>query len=254
MKRLLALLALIASTASAAVVPTPGAEDPRIRWVRYDPEQVVELTGTLGYQMTIEFGPNERIENVSIGDSLGWQITPNRRASLLFVKPVMRAAHPTDMTVVTTLRRYTFDLTVRPTPRHGNDGVIYALRFVYPPPVALTGAPAAPPPKPEPEDVNHAYSYRGSSALLPARVFDDGHSTYFTFAANADIPAILALDGKHDASTVNSAMRDGYVVVDRLAPGFVLKRGKETTTIINDGWRAPEPGPLAPPRAGRGER
>ena len=36
------------------------------------------------------------------------------------------------------------------------------------------------------------------------------------------------------------------VVVDQLAPAFVLRRGKDSTTIINQGWREPAPGPLSP--------
>jgi type IV secretion system protein VirB9 len=41
-------------------------------------------------------------------------------------------------------------------------------------------------------------------------------------------------------------MRDGFVVVDQLAPAFILRRGKVSTTIINQGWRDPAPGPLSP--------
>ena len=58
-------------------------------------------------------------------------------------------------------------------------------------------------------------------------------------------PAILALDGKKEV-VVNSSTRDGFVVVDQLAPIFILRRGKESTTIINQGWREPAPGPLSP--------
>jgi type IV secretion system protein VirB9 len=243
MIRWLLPIALLASAAQAAVVPMAGPGDPRIRWVRYDPDQVVELKATLGYQMTIEFGEDERIENVSIGDSLGWQITPNRKATLLFVKPVARGAR-TNMTVITTTRRYAFELSSRRLgPNDRGETVIYGLRFSYP--VALRLAEAPPPPPAPPQDVNHAYSYRGSGKDLPTRVFDDGRATYFSFADNSDYPAILALDGKKE-TMVNSSMRDGFVVVDQLAPAFVLRRGKDSTTIINQGWREPAPGPLSP--------
>jgi type IV secretion system protein VirB9 len=251
-RRAIMLGALLLATAplAAAVVPAAGPGDPRIRWVHYDPDQVVQLAGTLGYQMTIEFGDDERIENVSIGDSLGWQITPNRKASLLFLKPIAASARHTDMTVVTSLRRYTFDLSAHAG--RGRDATIYALRFVYPPPVILAAA-DGPPPKLLPKIANEAYSYRGSTATLPTRVFDDGHDTYFAFAEQADYPAILALDGKKQEESVNSAVRDGYVVVDQLAPAFVLRRGTETTTIINDGWHTPQPDALAPqPAKGKG--
>lgn len=243
MIRWLIPLALLASAAQAGVVPTAGPGDPRIRWVRYDPDQVVELKATLGYQMTIEFGEDERIENVSIGDSLGWQITPNRKATLLFVKPVARGAR-TNMTVITSTRRYAFELSSRRLgPNDRGENVIYGLRFSYPVPLRLAEAP--PPPPAPPQDVNHAYSYRGSGKDLPTRVFDDGRATYFSFADTSDYPAILALDGKKE-TMVNSSMRDGFVVVDQLAPAFVLRRGKDSTMIINQGWREPAPGPLSP--------
>ena len=55
--------------------------------------QIVQILGKAGIQSTIEFAADERIENVAVGDSSAWQITPNRRASLLFVKP-LSAAQP----------------------------------------------------------------------------------------------------------------------------------------------------------------
>jgi type IV secretion system protein VirB9 len=97
--------------------PAPGAVDPRIRTVAYDPDQVVRLTGYFGIQTMLEFAPDERIENVSIGDAMGWQVTPNKKANLLFLKPLDRTA-ATNMTVVTDRRRYVFELVVaRPRPR-----------------------------------------------------------------------------------------------------------------------------------------
>ncbi len=40
----------------------------------------------------IEFGHGERIENVAVGDSSAWQVTPNKRANLLFLKPLFGKA------------------------------------------------------------------------------------------------------------------------------------------------------------------
>jgi len=45
---------------------------------------------------------------------------------------------------------------------------------------------------------------------------------------------------------VNVASRSGYLVVDRVARAFVLRRGQETTRIINDGYKEEGPGPLSP--------
>lgn len=242
----LAVTPALPPSAWAAVTPLPSAGDPRMRVVKYIPEEVVELVGDLGYQLTIEFGDGERIENVSIGDAQGWQVTPNRKADLLFLKPIDHAA-PTNMTVVTNLRRYAFELRVRPkVPAGAEQSVIYGLRFDYPAP------PPAPPftekaaAKTPPQVVNAAYSYEGSSKSLPARVFDDGKSTYFQFAEADDYPAIYALEPDSGEAVVNFTVRDGYVVVDQVARGFVLRRGADMTRLYNDGYRETLPGPLSP--------
>ena len=40
--------------------------------------------------------------------------------------------------------------------------------------------------------------------------------------------------------------RDGYVVVDQVARGFVLRSGSEVTQLYNDGFRDRIAGPLSP--------
>jgi len=245
---------LATSQALAAELPVPVGADPRIRMVPYDPLQVVALTGVLGSQTMIEFEPSEHIENVAIGDSLGWQVIPSRRANLLFLKPMTHAA-VTNMTVVTNMRRYTFELTVRRTMARQNDpDVIYSLRFQYPAPLTpIVRAPEPEAPKP-PQDVNHAYSYQGSVQNLPQRIFDDGHVTYFRFAEETSFPAIFALEADKSEAVVNFRSQDGYLVVDRLARGFILRRGKEETRIFNDGFHEAEPGPLSPRPRSKSER
>lgn len=247
-RRLIPALAFWALAALAppagAVLPHPGPGDPRIHEVLYDPAEVVELNGALGYQLSLEFDPAERIENVALGDSLGWQVTPNRKATILFLKP-MAQRPDTNMTVITNLRRYEFQLHVAPLKnRAALRAVPYSVRFVYPPPAMAVVRPP-PPPRP-PEDRNHAYSYQGSTVLLPDRMFDDGEATYFTFRDHEDLPAIYAVEAGGAEAVVNAHMRDGYIVVDRIAPGFVLRRGKEVTHVFNDGYHTQQASALAP--------
>ncbi len=222
------------------IVPRPGPGDPRNRIVPYDPTQVVELHGVLGYQMVIEFAPDERVENVAIGDSLGWQVTPNRAANLLFVKP-MAQVPVTNMTVVTNSREYVFELTVG---KRGRDGLIYTVHFDYP--KTAKAADSAPVPEPPPQVVNSSYSFDGSSKVLPQRIFDDGHATYFEFRQSAEYPAIFAVDSERGESVVNSHIRDGYVVVDRIERQFLLRQGNEVTRIYNDGFKEVQLGPQSP--------
>jgi type IV secretion system protein VirB9 len=233
-------LSLIAAPAGA-VTPRPGDGDPRIHVVMYDPSEVVELFGVLGYQLSVEFDPQERIENVAIGDSLGWQVTPNRKANLLFIKP-MANRPSTNMSVVTNLRRYNFELRVRARPQGRTTP--FSVRFLYPEPImAQVEPPLAPLP---PVDKNHAYSYQGSTKALPDRLFDDGEATYFVFRGQEDLPAIFAVDPGGGESVVNSHMKDGYVVVDRLAPAFVLRSGSEVTRVFNDGYQTRQASALSP--------
>ena len=142
---LIAILLVLGAAEAHAVTPRPGTTDPRIHFVDYDPFQVVELKGALRRQLTVEFDPSERIENVAIGDSLGWQVTPNRRANLLFLKP-MAQRPATNMTVVTNLRRYNFLLTPVSQPTRNQ---AFTVRFVYSAPVTLAPAPPAADPPPE---------------------------------------------------------------------------------------------------------
>ena len=239
-----ALLA-IAAPAIAATAPTPAGADPRLRVVLYDPLQVVALRGVLGYQTMIAFDPAERIENVAIGDSLNWQVVPNRQGNLLFVKPMAKAPL-TNMTVVTNMRRYAFELSIVPARPGDDSAVIYELRFEYPPPATPVVTRPAPLAAAPPQDVNHAYSYEGSTQNLPVRVFDDGHVTYFRFADGASLPAIFAVEADGSEAVVNFRSQDGYVVVDRLARAFILRSGKVQTRIINDGFRHDQASELAP--------
>ena len=130
--------------------------------------------------------------------------------------------------------------------RSDNKSIIYTLHFEYPTPPkpAKSAADTTPPPK----VANSAYSYDGSEKILPARIFDDGHATFFQFRKGQGYPAIFAVDADNSESVVNSSVRDGYVIVDRIARGFVLRQGSEVTNIYNDGFKEVTAGPQSPRR------
>jgi type IV secretion system protein VirB9 len=100
---------LLAMPAAAQVRPEPGPGDPRIQSVLYDANQVVQIQAATGYQVTVEFAQDERIENIAVGDSGAWQITPNKRGDHLFIKAVGQGV-TTNLTVVTDARTYVFEL------------------------------------------------------------------------------------------------------------------------------------------------
>ena len=228
------LLLGFAVNANGGTVPIPGLTDSRIRTVFYDPNDVVSLKGHLGYQMMVEFDPLERIENVSIGDSTAWQVTPNRKATLLFLKPMERNA-TTNMTVVTTLRRYTFELTTAEAKGPQDPTIIFDVRFNYPEeshPIEVA-APPEPPPAPSIEQLNFSYERTGSKHIAPLEVFDDGQMTYFEWPKNGAVPAIFAVAADGSESLVNYVVRGPYIVVEQVAWRFKLRNGKDVATVEN---------------------
>jgi len=222
-RRLIAALGLWVALV-AAVTPRPGVTDPHLQTVHYDPDEVVVLTGALGWQIMLEFGPDERIENVSIGDALAWQVVPNKRAKMLFLKPLLRNGS-TNMTVVTSRRQYAFSLGTGPRQAR----TPWIVRFQYPQVVEETLP--EPPPPPPPVPMNFSYAIAGDAALVPTRVWDDGRQTYFEFAEAAAIPAIfLGPPGKSE-SIVNVSTRGRVSIVQQLGQSFTLRAGKGVATV-----------------------
>ncbi|MEN9873306.1 MAG: hypothetical protein RL186_203 [Pseudomonadota bacterium] len=223
-------------------IPVPGRVDPRVRTIFFREDSVVALRGHYGYQTTVEFGSDERIENVSIGDSIAWQVTPNQRADTLFLKPIEDNA-ATNMSVITTKRRYSFQLTAAKASGPSDPEILYRVKFLYP------KEPSPPPPapiNPVPQVRNNLYSVSGNSGLIPARIYDDGTSTYFEWPAGAATPAVFAVSGEGQESLVNFIMRGQTMVVERVSPAFILRNGAQETFVANDGWVEPMAGPDAP--------
>jgi type IV secretion system protein VirB9 len=213
-----------------------AAADNRIRSLAYDPDQIVRILGKAGIQSTIEFAPDERIENVAVGDSAAWQITPNRRASLLFVKP-LTARSRTNMTVVTDRRTYMFDLVAGDkwtTP-------IYALKFSYPndkPPPSETKAAdpvvvaAAPPPATMTADKLHFdWKSKGHGKLVPARVFDDGAAVYLSWNRETPLPAILTMSEDRKEGPLTYRVSGEYIVVSPIPQNLVLRYGNRMAVL-----------------------
>jgi type IV secretion system protein VirB9 len=224
-------------------VPISGPVDPRVRSVLFREDAVVALRGHYGYQMMVEFGTDERIENVSIGDSLAWQVTPNRRADTLFLKPIEFNA-ATNMSVVTSKRRYTFQLSAEEPMGAGDPNIIYRVKFTFPP------EPVVPPSEATPSLTviagNTAYSVSGSPRNVPARIYDDGANTYLEWASGTATPAIFAISSDGTEAVVNFIMRGNVMVVERVGPAFILRNGSDETRVTNDAWREAIPGPDAP--------
>ena len=243
MKRLI-MIALLPVLAQAAELPESGPEDPRIRTVVYDPSQVVVIKGHAGFEQMIQFGDGEKIESLSIGDSLAWQIAPNKDGNLLFLKPVEAKAH-TNLAVVSNKRSYAFELIAVNLLAEVGD-MSYIVRFRYPQEdEAKVQAQLAanehdkqqevvPDKRTDPSAWNLDYTFQGKTDLAPLHAFDDGTFTYFQFKEHQDVPAIfLVTDGKNE-SLLNFHVSGKYVVVERTGKQFTLRSREGDVCVYNE--------------------
>ncbi len=214
---------LLARPAASQTRPEPGPGDPRIQSVLYDANQVVQLQVAAGYQLTVEFAPDERIENVAVGDAGAWQVTPNKRGDRLFIKSVSQGV-TTNATVITDARTYILELSplFGPLPT-----MAYTVRFRYATPAAVTvvadDAVAAVPGR---------YKLSGDKALRPSAIDDDGVHTYIAWGADQTLPAIFAIDTEGRETLVNGMVREGRFVIDSVANRLVFRIDRQTAGAV----------------------
>ena len=195
-----------------ASVPTAPA-DPRIQQVAFNPDQVTVLPVAYGYAAVVELAADERIENVVVGNSAVWQITENGRGDRVIVKP-LASATPTNMVILTDLRRYVFALE----PSSGETS--FVVRFHYPRPAVRQVASVA---------TTATYRLSGDRAIFPASMQDDGTRTTIRWSRQTPLPAVFALSHSGE-SLVNSRVIGDSLVIEGIATRYRLRYGKAEAT------------------------
>lgn len=206
--------------------------------IDYNENSIIRLKACVNFQTTIIFADNEHVENVGLGDANQWQVMPNKRGNLLFVKPLSAKSY-SNMTVVSDRHSYSFELSMERESVCRSGNITYSLRFHYPElkpkPTNLptTGAQNQ---SSIPEKNNSHFSYTGARDIVPLRVFDDGKSTFFKWAEGVSIPAIYAIGPDNHESVINFSNQGDYIVVEMVAKAFSLRRGDLMATLYNDAY------------------
>jgi type IV secretion system protein VirB9 len=231
--------------------PNPGTHDARVRYVAYDAINVVKVTATDLRSTMIQFGEDETVDVVAIGDQTAWAF--NKVRNLLFIKPSVAPARPSNMQVITlrkdgTQRTYQFDLSGQP---QDASAPVFGINFVYPGDVAEARKKAAAE-RVAQEDADRArqrlsadyfygvrnwqYVARGSKAIEPAEVSDNGETTAFRFPGNTRQPAIYEIspDGKEQIASVTSG--GDLAVAHGTAQGWRLRMGDAVCDVWNVGY------------------
>ena len=230
----LVLLAVVCRDAGAEIVPPRGAADARVREVEYRADEVYRLRGYLGYQIDLEFEPGETFLGLGAGDIDA--LTFAGQDNHLFLKP-KAARVATNITVLTNRRHYQFDYSAGAAhPPPGDADVIYALRFKYPAARAAAELDARLREGANTRPTNIDYWYCGHPAIKPIAATDDGVHTRLRFSAQAELPAIFVSTDDGTESLLNFSVDAGDVVLHRVARRFILRRGRITGCIVNQGF------------------
>lgn len=228
------------SPAFALSESQPLQADHRVRLVIYQPDQVYLFNGHYRYQSVIEFGQNEEIKTISMGDSTAWMINPS--GNRLFLKPLEQDA-TTNMTVITSDHTYLFELHARETDDIQDKDMVFVMRFNYTsgdmsqtvsryldtvPSMDTEG---------DVKKHNFKYSISGSEDIAPIRIFDDGEFTYFQFRdKNAEVPAFYTVDRLGNEAIINYRTRGDYIVVERVSARMTLRHGIDIACVFNEAW------------------
>ena len=232
------LMLLAAGAAHAETLPVRGQTDVRIRNATYEADQVYRLYGFVGYAIELIFEAGEAFVGAGGGDLEG--VTIDAHANAVLVKP-RAAIVATNLVVYTDRRAYRFDYSAEARrPNRASDELIYAVRFAYPDGAGGTSAveavgrelAAAKTARPR----NSDYWFCGHRALRPSAASDDGVHTRLTFADGAELPAIFVRNEDGSESLLNFSVDAGDVMVHRLAPKLILRRGRLTGCIVNRGY------------------
>jgi type IV secretion system protein VirB9 len=243
-KAWLLCLALLLPPAFAEVVPERGLLDPRVRSVEYQAREVYRLHGIVGYQIDLEFEAGEVFEGLAGGDLEGVSFVA--RGAHLFLKPKATRVL-TNLTLLTNRRAYQIAYSAsRSPPDFPDEELVYAVQFRYPDAAAArvraTEAAALITARlraaTQERPLHRAYAYCGAGTVRPVEAFDDGVVTQLRFPARAELPAVFVRESDGSESLVNTSIAaDGAVVVERIAPMFVLRRGREIGCLRNLGFQ-----------------
>ena len=246
----------LAVPAAALQYPKAGRLDGRIRYVPYEPGNVVDVWTAPGAVMVIEFSSGENVVNVAASDSAYLKAQPS--GNYLFFKP-MALLSPQPVVVLTRtgdgkLRRYDFEFETKQSKLGADDDVDYTVVFTYPHEAYLKrlAAERATQAREEQEAAaarlkattaemrspydgtrNYRYIAKGDRALAPAWVWDNGYSTAFTFPQMQRLPSVFRINSDRKEATADYSVHGSTVIAPGTAPEWVLRDGKTVLAVYD---------------------
>jgi type IV secretion system protein VirB9 len=229
---------MLSTLVHAAQEPVPSKADSRIRFVDYDPNNVVTIYGKVGASTMILFEPDEQLVDMVSGDTDAWQAASTGKRNGVFVKPAVKAP-ATNIQVITNKRAYNFDMRLAAQKESG----YLTVRFRYPAVEQAAQAKARAGGRIEAlleqpsRAMNRNYTVQGAGELSPVEAWDDGTITYLRFPQRGRVPAIYAATGDGDGfervENVTVAS-DGTVEIHAVRRKLVLRSGRIVACVFNE--------------------
>lgn len=242
----LALTLLTAPTASVFALDAPSLSkaDFRVRYVDYNPADVIQLDAVIGVATHIVLEPGEEYRYHVFGDSAAYGFT--YKDNHLFFKPVAEDAN-TNLIVVTNRRDYAFRISYSD---NRNGRALYKLVVRYPDSDRKREAAAA-----QKAAISSAFSQvgqpinwetytrSGNAPIAPVHTWDDGRQTWMQFASEADIPTVYRVTPDGQEVITNYHMADSRtMVLHRTSALWHLRLGRQVLAIQNGGYgKTPAP-------------
>lgn len=246
---------LLVAPVFAGETPKVGPADPAVRVAPYSEWQVYHLAGALRSVMVLEFGSDEKVENVGLGNTAAWDVRPVD--NIVFLKPRERSAESNGIIQTRTgagkVRLYQVALSAAET---GAPDMM-TVKFTYPGDVAAerkqkAAAEAerdrARQAASESQNAifdglrNWAYTMAGQAAFEPSAVWDNGRATAFQFVGQTQVPAVYVVDDDNTERMATFHMQNGTLVAHEVARRWRLRMGGQIICVFNEQY-APAAGP-----------
>ncbi len=236
-----ATLACAAGLLRAEVGTVPSASDARIQTVRFTGDNIIRIAAAEGVVTTIELSKAEQIKDFAMGDRDAWHAAIN--GNLFVIKPKDVKAD-TNLTLFTNRRSYLFQLkTTHRTARN----VAYWVRLQYPEGDATTPEALAMARREADRqqmkadlkasalegDLNYDYWIVGPQELQPLSMHDNGRQTFMLFSAAHPMPAPFIVEPDGTESLVDYHVEEDTMVLHRVVPRVILRRGALVAGITN---------------------
>ncbi len=225
-----ALSLLFASTTQSLSdqKPVPLPADGRIKQFVYNENTVYRLDMHTNFISTVQFGKNEVVESIQVGDSASWQIIRLKRGDVISIKPLNQDA-VTNMTVYTDRRVYSFELRAHAGRAGHSQNHNFRTTFKYPTGVVSEFGNATR----SKRGRNFDYYVAGKASFAPYEVFDNGKQTFFSIPENAPLPGIFRVGKGGKEYLVNSRTSGRQIIVDGVLKQWTVRIGDEALCVSN---------------------